>query len=147
GCAARGTLGASAGGRAGTGRAARTGRRAGAARTATAKAKTDGTTDANTQATDIARANGRVPSGLELTSPVDRDALVLALVQDDVGVRDTADRAVRVVEHRGPEAPIAVIVVAPLALHRREIHGLRVDEVRARDGVVRAHSEAGEQQV
>ena len=50
-------------------------------------------------------------------------------------------------EHRRPIAPIAVIIVAPLIFHRREIHRLGVDEFRALYGVVGAHAEAGIQQV
>src|SRR5262249_21109708 len=68
-------------------------------------------------------------------------------VNDNVGIGNAADRAVLVIEHRGLIAPIAVIIVAPLILHRREIHRLGVDEFRALYGVVGAHSEAGIQQV
>src|SRR5207247_11173135 len=63
------------------------------------------------------------------------------------GIRYTADRPSLVVEHRGPIAPTAVIIVAPLILHRREIHRLGIDDFRALYAVVGAHSEAGKQQV
>jgi hypothetical protein len=86
---------------------------------------------------------GSVPGGLHLAGFVDCDSAV----DDDEGIGDTADRAVLVVEHRRPIAPTAVIIVAPLILHRREIHRLGVDEFRALYGVVGAHSEAGKQQV
>ena len=72
---------------------------------------------------------------------------VIFVVDENEGVRDTVDRAVHVVEDRGLIAAVAVIVVAPLVLHRREIHRLGVDEFRALHGVVGAHAEAGIQQV
>ena len=50
-------------------------------------------------------------------------------------------------EYRRPIAAATVIIVAPLILHRWEIHRLRVDEFRALHGVVGAHTEARKQQV
>src|SRR5262249_8675299 len=98
---------------------------------------------ANIHPPDAALAHGSVPGGLDLAGVVDCDSAV----DDDKGIRYTADRAILVVEHRGPIAPTAVIIVAPLILHRREIHRLGVDEFRALYSVVGAHSEAGKQQV
>src|SRR4029078_12235318 len=66
---------------------------------------------------------------------------------DDVGIGDTGDGAVLVVEDRGLVDRIAVIIVPPPVVNRREIHRLGVDEFRALYGVVGAHSEAGKQQV
>src|SRR5262249_22829470 len=98
---------------------------------------------ANSHAPDVALTPRSVPGGLDFAAFVDRDSAV----DDDEGIGDTADRAVQVVEHRGPIAPTAVIIVAPLVLHRREIRRLGVDEFRALYSVVGAHSEAGKQQV
>src|SRR5439155_2048210 len=98
---------------------------------------------ANSHDPDITLAHRSVPGGLDLAGFVECDSAV----DDDEGIGDTADRAVLVVEHRSPIAPTAVIIVAPLIFHRREIHRLGVDEFRALYGVVGAHSEAGKQQV
>src|SRR5678810_1158922 len=92
---------------------------------------------------DITLAHISVPGGLQLAGFVGYDSAV----DDDEGIGDTADRAVLVVEHRAPIAPTAVIIVAPLVLHRREIRRLGVDKFRALYGVVGAHSETGKQQV
>src|SRR5580700_11901183 len=101
---------------------------------------------ANSHTPDVALAHGCVPGGLDLAGFVDGDSVV-CVVDENVGIGDTADRAVLVVEYRSLVAPITVIIVAPLKLHRREIHRLGVDEFRALYSVVGAHSEAGIQQV
>src|SRR6185369_13998634 len=90
---------------------------------------------ANIHYPDVALTHGSVPHGLRFAAIDERDSAV----DDDKGIRYTADRAVQVVEHRGPIAPTAVIVVAPLVLHRREVRRLGVNEFRALDGVVGAH--------
>src|SRR6516225_6119911 len=114
--------------------------------TETTTTETTTTAAANSHAPDVALAHGSVPGGLDLAGFVDCDSVV-SVVDENVGIGDTADRAVLVVAHRGLIAPIAVIIVAPLTLHRRKIHRFGVDEFRALYGVVGAHSEAGIQQV
>src|SRR6266478_4103127 len=103
---------------------------------------------ANIQAPNIALAHGSVPGGLDLTgSCVDCDAVVDAVIDENVGIGTTAERAVLVADHRGLIGRTASIIVAPLTLHRREIHRLGVGEFHALDGVVGADPEAGIQQV
>src|SRR6185503_7961202 len=132
-------------------RCARTGRTSSCAPTARCGAKTASASSsgaANIQASDIALAHGSVPGGLDLTGfCVGCDAVVDAVVDEDVGIGDTADRAVLVSDHRGLIGRAASIIVAPLTLHRREIHRLCVDEFHALGGVVGADPEAGIQQV
>src|SRR5213079_2127274 len=101
------------------------------------------TAGANIHAPDITLAHRSVPGGLDLAGVVEWDSAV----DDDEGIGYTADRAILVVEYRGPIAPTAVIIVAPLILHGREVYRLGVDEFRALYAVVGAHSKAGEQQV
>src|SRR5262249_30211164 len=103
---------------------------------------------AKTQASDVAPAHRSVPSGLDLTRfLVGGDAVVGAVVQENVGIGDTAHRAVLVVDRRGLPGHAVQIIVGPLALHRREIHRLGVDEFRALDGVLGADSGARVHQV
>src|SRR5262249_42707922 len=98
---------------------------------------------AKSQASDIALAHRSVPGGLDLTGRcVDCNAVVWAVVEENVGVGHTTDRAVLVVDRRGLPGHTVQIVVAPLALHRREIHRLGVDEFRALDGVFGADAGA-----
>src|SRR5690606_21934699 len=99
------------------------------------------------EAPDVAPAHGGVPVGLHLTGRlVERDAVVDAVVDEDEGIRGAADRAVLVADHRSLVGRAAGVVVAPLAFHRREVHRLRIDELRALDGVVGAYAEARVQQ-
>src|SRR5262249_46188845 len=124
------------------GSAASTAGRSGRPTTATSTATTT-TTGADRHAPDVAFAHGGVPGGLDLAGVVEVDAAV----DDDEGIGNTVDRAVQIVEDRSLIAPVAVIVVAPLVFHRREIHRLGVDEFRALHAVVGAHAEARIQQI
>src|SRR5262249_26637569 len=83
------------------------------------------TAAANIHAPDITLAHGSVPGGLHFAAIDECDSAV----DDDKRIRYTADRAILVVEHRGPIAPTAVIIVAPLILHRRGINPLCVYEI------------------
>ncbi len=89
----------------------------GPAASATAGTTTATTTTAggraNRHTPDVALAHGCVPGGLDLAGFVDGDSVV-CVVDENVGIGDTADRAVLVVEYRSLVAPIAVIIVAPL---------------------------------
>src|SRR5688572_8607252 len=105
---------------------------------------------AKSQASDIALAHGSVPGGLDLTGfRVDGDAVVDAVVDENVGIGTTAERAVLVSVRRGLIGRTASIVAGPLAVvrHRREIHRLGVDEFQALEGVIGADPEAAKQQV
>ena len=76
---------------------------------------------ANTQASDIALAHRSVPGGLDLTGlRVDCDAVVDAVVDENVGIGTTAERAVLVVDHRGLPGRTAVQLSLP---HLRSIGG------------------------
>src|SRR5690606_31620926 len=103
---------------------------------------------AEAHAADIAAADRGVPVGLRLACRlVESDAeIVDAVMNEDVGVRDAADRAVLVVDHGGLPSAAVPVVVAPLAVHRWEVHRLRVDELRTLDGVLRADPGARIQQ-
>src|SRR5262249_16618441 len=119
---------------------------AGARRSATAAeaAEPDSTTTAaNIHAADIALTHHGVPGGLGHAVLVGVDSGNV----DDGGMGDAGDGAVLVLERRCLVDGIAVIVVAPPVVDRREIHRLGVDEFRALYGVVGAHPEAGEHQV
>src|SRR5690606_13454862 len=87
-----------------------------------------------------ARAHRGVPIRLRFAGGlVERDADVVdAVVDEYVRIRNAAHRAVLVVEYRGLPGHAVPIVVTPLALHRREVGRLRVDELRALDGVLGA---------
>src|SRR5262245_26836275 len=91
---------------------------------------------ANAEASDIASAHGSVPAGFDLTGLcVGGHAVVDAVVEKNVGIGHTADRAVLVVDRGGLPGHAVQVVVAPLPLHGREIHRLGLDEFRALDGV------------
>src|SRR4029434_5309053 len=93
-------------------------------------------------------AHGAVPGGLDLTGfCVDCDAVVDAVVDENVGIGTTAERAVLVAVRRGPIGRTASNIASPLTLHRREIHRLGVDEFHALEGVIGAAPEAAIQQV
>src|SRR4029434_7028263 len=78
------------------------------------------TTAANIHASDIALAHHSVPGGPGLAGFVGVDSGDV----DDVGIGDTGDGAILVVEDRGLVDRIAVIIVAPSVVNRREIHRL-----------------------
>src|SRR5205085_6507687 len=126
-------------------RCARSGTGASSARSGTGT--TSAATAANIQAPNIAFAHGSVPGGLDLTGfCVDGDTVVDAVMDENVGIGTSAERAVLVFVRRGLIGRTASIIVAPLTLHRREIHRLGVDEFHALEGVVGADPEAGIQQ-
>src|SRR5690606_35725890 len=89
----------------------------GAAEAAAAAAESTTAATTNIHATQIALAHGSVPGGLDLTGFHTRQD---SQVVHDVGIRGAADRAILVLERRAPPAR-AALVVAPLALDRREI--------------------------
>src|SRR5690606_23461877 len=118
------------------------------ARTATAKAgettETAAAGASDAEPTEVALTHRSAPRRLDLAGLfVGRDPVV----DDDVGIGDTADRAVEVVDRRTRIGRAVPEIVSPLALSSREVHRLRVDEFRALDGVLDAHPEAGIQQV
>src|SRR5207244_9466298 len=92
----------------------------------------------NIHAPDIALAHHSVPGGLDLAGFVDVDSGDV----DDVGIGDTGDGAVLVIEHGGLVDRVAVIIVAPPVVDRREVHRLGVDKFRSLHSIVGDQSEA-----
>src|SRR5207302_590558 len=86
------------------------------------------------QAADITRAHRGVPGGMNRTAVVSDDAVVLAVVEHDVGIGDAGRRTVQVVDGQGPVAHATPVVVIEPGIDFREIHGLGIDEFRAADG-------------
>src|SRR5690606_37671399 len=92
---------------------------------ATAEAEAHGrATVADRHATDVAGAHGGVPVRFHLAVLVEINAGDV----DDVGIRLAGDGAVPVIEYRGLVDRVAVVVVAPAVVDRREVHRLGVDE-------------------
>src|SRR5690606_30998085 len=118
----------------------------GAAATAAEAAESSETAaaTAHTHAPEVTLANDRVPAGLELAG---FDTAQDSDVVYDVGIRTAGERAVDVLDRGGPPARTAEIIVAPFALHLREMHRLGIDEFHAFHGVIGARREAGEHQV
>src|SRR4029079_12156858 len=58
--------------------------------------------DAELNASDIPRAHRGVPGWLDLARVVGGDAVVLAVVEQNIGIRDAGRRAVQIVDRRGP---------------------------------------------
>src|SRR5690606_8513879 len=99
---------------------------------------------ADAEAAEVATAHGGAPRRLDLARfVVGRDTVV----DDDVRVRHTADRAVEIMDRRARIGGAAPGIVGPLTLLPREVHRLRIDELRALHGVLYAHSEARVQQI
>src|SRR5678816_3949529 len=83
---------------------------------------------------DIARAHGGVPGRLDLAGVVSDDAVVLAVVEHDVGIGDAGHRTVQVVDGQGPVAHATPVVVIESGIDSRKIHRLGIDEFRTADG-------------
>src|SRR5690606_24959635 len=101
--------------------------RAESAAAATAEAAAAGKVDA----ADITRADTGVPRGMDLAGVVDRDAIVLPVVEQDVGVTLAGRRAVQVVDRQRAIGHTTPVVVVEPGVDVREIHGLGVDVLRA----------------
>ncbi len=98
------------------------------------------------QATDITRAHRGVPGGMNLTAVVSDDAVVLAVVEHDVGIGDAGHRTVQVVDRQGPVAHATPVVVIESGIDFRKIHRLGIDEFRTADGASGTDPRAREQQ-
>ena len=100
----------------------------------------------NPHAPEITLTHGSVPGRLDLTGfVIVRDPVV----DHDIGIGDTADRAVDIVEHRAiPACKTSEFTgEGPSALLRWEIHRLGIFECQLLDIVVGADGKAGVQQV
>ena len=98
------------------------------------------------QATDITRAHGGVPGRLDLAGVVSDDAVVLAVVEHDVGIGDAGHRTVQVVDRQGPVADATPVVIIESGIDFRKIHRLGIDEFRTADGASGTDPRAREQQ-
>ena len=98
------------------------------------------------QATDITRAHRGVPGGMNRTAVVSDDAVVLAVVEHDVGIGDAGHRTVQVVDGQGPVAHATPVVVIESGIDFRKIHRLGIDEFRTADGASGTDPRAREQQ-
>ena len=83
---------------------------------------------------------------MNLTGVVSGDAVVLAVVDQDVGVRLATHRAVEVVDCGGPIRHATAVVVIEAGIDVRKIHWFGIDEFRTSDGAFGSDRRAGEQQ-
>src|SRR5262249_2194089 len=98
------------------------------------------------QATDITRAHRGVPGGMNRTAVVSDDAVVLAVVEHDVGIADAGHRTVQVVDGQGPVAHATPVVVIESGIDFRKIHRLGIDEFCTADAASGTDPRAREQQ-
>ena len=75
-----------------------------------------------------------VPGGMDFTAGVGDHAVVLAVVEHDVGIGDAGHRTVQVVDRQGPICVAAAVIIIEPGIVFREIYRLGVDEFRATDG-------------
>src|SRR5262245_52188602 len=85
------------------------------------------------QAADITLAHRGVPGRLDLAGVVGDDAVVLAVVEHDVGIGDAGHRTVQVAERQGPILGAAAVVIIEPGIVFRELDRLGVDEFRTAD--------------
>src|SRR5690606_28489066 len=88
---------------------------------------------ADTEAPEIAAAHGGVPARPDVARLfVGCDAIV----DDDIGIRDTAHRSVAVVDRRASPGIAASQIGGPSAHDRREMNALGIRERGALDGIL-----------
>src|SRR5690606_4130949 len=73
------------------------------------------------QATDITRAHRGVPGRMDFTGVVGDDAVILAVMEHDVGIGDAGHRSVQVVDRQGPICVAAAVIVIESGIEFREI--------------------------
>ena len=83
---------------------------------------------------------------MNLTGVVGDDAVILAVVEHDVGIWDAGHRAVQVVDRQGPIGVAAAVIIIEPGIVCREINRLGVDEFRSLDSAVGTEPRAREQQ-
>src|SRR6185369_15606761 len=79
--------------------------------------------DAELKASDIPRTHRGVPGRLDLAGVVRGDAIVLAVVDQNIGVRNAGRRSVDIVDRRGPIGRTTPVVTVKPGVDLREIHG------------------------
>src|SRR4029434_5327418 len=98
--------------------------------------------DAELKASDIPRTHRGVPGRLDLAGVVRGDAIVLAVVDQNIGVRDAGRRSVQIVDRRGLVGRTTPVIAVEPGIDLREIHGLGIDVFRTLDGVFGGNSGA-----
>ena len=83
---------------------------------------------------------------MNLTGVVSGDAVVLAVVDQDIGVTHATHRAVEVVDCCSAISHATAVVVIEAGIDVRKIHRLGIDEFRTSDGAFGSDRRAGEQQ-
>ena len=83
---------------------------------------------------------------MNLAGVVRGDAVVLAVVDQNIGVRDAGRRAVQIVDRQGPVGHSTPVVTIEPGVDFRKVHGLGIDELRTLDGVFGGNPGAREQQ-
>src|SRR5690606_7114721 len=96
------------------------------------------------QATDITRAHGGVPGRMDFTGVVRDDAVILAVMEQDLGIGDAGHRPVQVPERQGPICVAAAVIIIEPRIEFREIDRLGVDEFRTLDRASGTESRARE---
>src|SRR6478752_385509 len=72
---------------------------------------------------------------MNLAGVVRGDAVVLAVVDQNIGIRDAGRRAVQIVDRRSPVGRTTPVVTVEPGVDLREIHGLGIDVFRTLDCV------------
>ncbi len=93
---------------------------------------------------DVGPTHGCAPGRLDLTGFL---ICCDAVVDDNVGIGHTADRAVQVMDRRTRIGDAAAEIVRPLFFHHRKVHRFGVDELQTLSRVLGVHSEARKHQV
>ena len=83
---------------------------------------------------------------MNLAGVVRGDAVVLAVVDQNIGIRDAGRRAVQIVDRRGPVGRTPPVVTIKPGVDFRKVHGLGIDELRTLDGVFGGNPGARKQQ-
>src|SRR5690606_38119943 len=91
-------------------------------------------------------AHGGVPGRLDHATVVRGDAVVLAVVDQDVGIRNAGHGTVEVMDRRRPVRHATAVVVVEAGIDVREVHRLGIDEGRTTYRAFSGNAGAGEQQ-
>src|SRR5690606_11231869 len=90
---------------------------------------------ARIQAADVTGANRGVPGAVDVAAVVGGNRVVLAVVEQDVGVGLAAHRAVKIVDRQRAPCTAAAVVVVEAPVVFREMYGFRIHEGQTPGGV------------